>query len=290
MFARLNDGVTLQQARAEMRSIARRLELAYPKTNGQKGACVTPLEETVVGKVRPALLALLGAVGFLLLIACSNVANLLLARATGRQREIALRIAIGASRVRIVRQLLAESMVLSLAGSALGLLLAYAAVHALSVSIPEASRFTLPRYREIGIGVPVLLFTLGVSSLTAILFGLAPALQFSRPDLNGVLKEGGRGAVGVGRGSLRGVLVVSEVAISLVLLSGAGLTIRSLWNLSAVDSGFDPHNVISMTVNATGPAYQDAAKRRELFRAALDRAAGVPGVRTVSAINHRPRR
>jgi predicted permease len=287
IFARLKQGVSLDQARAEMGAIARRLEVAYPRTNAGTGASIKPLEDAVTGRIRPALTALLAAVGFLLLIACANVANLLLARATGRQREIALRIAIGASRARIVRQLLAESLVLSLAGTVCGLLIAYAAVHALAASIPEASRFTLPRYHEIGLGAPVLLFALAVSTLTAFLFGLAPALQFSRPDLSSALKEGSRGSAGT-RGSLRGALVIGEVAISLMLLSGAGLTLRSLWKLSAIDSGFDPHNLLSMTVNATAAEYKPMEKRDALFRAALERVAAIPGVRSVSAINHLP--
>jgi predicted permease len=287
IFARLKQGVSLDQARAEMADIAHHLEAAYPRTNAGTGASVRPLDEAVTGRIRPALTALLAAVGFLLLIACANVANLLLARATGRQKEIALRIAIGASRVRIVRQLLAESLVLSFAGTVCGLLLAYAAVHALAASIPEASHFTLPRYREIGLGAPVLLFALAVSTLTAFLFGLAPALQFSRPDLSSALKEGGRGSAGA-RGSLRGALVIGEVAISLMLLSGAGLTLRSLWKLSAIDSGFDPHNLLSMTVNATAAEYKPMEKRDALFRAALERVAAIPGVRSVSAINHLP--
>jgi putative ABC transport system permease protein len=288
IFARLKQGISIQQARAEMAAIARRLEIAYPKTNAGTGASLKPLEDAVAGRVRPALTALLAAVGLLLLIACANVANLLLARATGRQKEIALRIAIGASRARIVRQLLAESFVLSLAGTVCGLLIAYAAVHALTASIPEASRFTLPRYREIGLGAPVLLFAFAVSSLTAFLFGLAPALQFSRPDLSSALKEGGRGSAGLTRGLLRGALVIGEVAISLILLSGAGLTLRSLWKLTAIDSGFDAHNLLSMTVNATASEYKPMEKRYALFRAAFDRVAAIPSVRSVSAINHLP--
>jgi putative ABC transport system permease protein len=287
VFARLRDGVTLEQAQTQMSAIARRIELEYPKTNTDTGARVTPLDEATVGKIRPALLVLLAAVGFLLLIACGNVANLLLARATGRQKEIALRVAIGASRWRIVRQLLAESVALSMVGSALGLLLAYWAVHALTGAIPEASRFTLPRYHEIGIGVPVLLFTMAVSAVTAMLFGVAPALQFSRPDLNAALKEAARVSSRQG-GRLRNLLVVSEVAVSLVLLSGAGLMIRSFWNLSAVDSGFDPHNVLSMTVNVGASPYAAPEKRAQFFRETLDRVAAVPGVRTVSGINHLP--
>jgi predicted permease len=287
IFARLKPEVSIDQARAEMAAIAHRLAVEYPRTNAGTGARVTPLEEATAGRVRPALTALLAAVGFLMLIACANVANLLLARATGRQKEIALRIAIGASRARIVRQLLAESLVLSLAGTVCGLLLAYAAVGGLAASIPEASRFTLPRYHEIGLGAPVLLFALAVSTLTAFLFGLAPALQFSRPDLNSALKEGSRGSAGT-RGSLRGALVICEVAISLMLLSGAGLTLRSLWRLSAIDSGFDPHNLLSMTVNTAATEYKPMEKRDALFHATLDRIAAIPGVRAVSGINHLP--
>jgi len=287
VFARLRDGVTTQQAQTQMSAIARRIELAYPETDTDIGARVIPLDEATTGKIRPALLVLLAAVGFLLLIACANVANLLLARATGRQKEIALRIAIGASRWRIVRQLLAESAALSMAGTVLGLLLAYWAIHALTGAIPEASRFTLPRYHEIGIGVPVLLFTVAVSAFTAMLFGLAPALQSSRPDLNSALKEAARGSSRQG-GWMRSLLVVSEVAVSLVLLSGAGLMIRSFWNLSVVNSGFDPHNVLSMTVNVGSSPYAAPEKRALLFRETLDRVAAVPGVKTVSGINHLP--
>ncbi len=159
VFARLRDGVSLEQAQTQMSAIARQIELAYPETDTDIGARVIPLDEATVGKIRPALLVLLAAVGFLLLIACGNVANLLLARATGRQKEIALRVAIGASRWRIVKQLLAESAALTIVGSVLGLVLAYWAIHALTGAIPDASRFTLPRYHEIGIGLPVLLFT-----------------------------------------------------------------------------------------------------------------------------------
>jgi putative ABC transport system permease protein len=287
VFARLRDGVTLSQAQTQMSAIARRIELEYPKTNTDIGARVVPLDEATVGKIRPALLVLLAAVGFLLLIACGNVANLLLARATGRQKEIALRVAIGATRWRIVRQLLAESAALSIAGSALGLLLAYWAIHALTGAIPEASRFTLPRYREIGIGVPVLLFTVAISAVTAMLFGLAPALQSSRADLNAALKEAARGSSRQG-GRLRNLLVVSEVAVSLVLVSGAGLTIRSLWKLSMVDSGFDPHNVLSMTVNVAGSPYAAPEKHAAFFREAIARVAAVPGVQAASGINHLP--
>jgi putative ABC transport system permease protein len=183
VFARLKDGVSLEQARTEMSGIASRLQRAYPESYAvDSGARVLSLEEATVSKVKPALLALLGAVTFLLLIACANVANLLLARASGRQKEIALRLALGAARWRLLRQLLAESLTLSAAGGSLGLALASVAVHALAASIPEASRFTLPRYQELGIGAVVILFTFGVCVATGVLFGLAPALQISRLD------------------------------------------------------------------------------------------------------------
>jgi putative ABC transport system permease protein len=288
VFARLKDGVSLERASAEMSTIARHLEAAYPATNADRGAVVIPLAEVVVGKTRTALLVLLGAVMFLLLIACANVANLLLARASGRQKEIALRLALGAGRWRLVRQFLAESLLLSTVAGVLGVLLSWWAIHALAVSIPEASRFTLPRYREIGIGGVVLLFTLGISAATSILFGLAPALQFSRPDLHATLKEGGRGNSRQSRTVLRKLLVAGEVAISLMLLSGAGLMVRSLSRLGAVDPGFDPRHVLSMRVVLTGAPYAEPERRNAFYRQALDRLAAVPGVQSAGGINHLP--
>jgi len=289
VFARLQDGVTIDQAAAEMSTIARRIEQAYPETNADSGARVMPLTEVVVGQVKPALLVLLGAVAFLLLIACANLANLMLGRASRRQKEIALRLALGAGRRRLVRQLLVESVLLSAAGGALGLLLAYWSVHALSASIAEASRFTLPRYQEIGIGAAVLLFTFAVSSATGILFGLVPALQCSRPDLQAALKDGGRGTSRFSRTPLRSLLVVGEVAISLMLLSGAGLMLRSFARLGAVDAGFDPHNVLTMRVVLTGsPHGATPQTRNQFYRQVLDQVAAVPGVESVSGINHLP--
>jgi len=289
VFARLKDGVSLEQARTEMSGIASRLQRAYPESYAvDSGARVLSLEEATVSKVKPALLALFGAVAFLLLIACANVANLLLARASGRQKEIALRLALGAARWRLLRQLLAESLTLSAAGGALGLALAWAAVHALAASIPEASRFTLPRYQELGIGAVVILFTFGVCAATGVLFGLAPALQFSRLDLHGTLKEGARGSSWHAPAPLRSLLVVGEVAVSLILLAGAGLMVRSMARLSAVDAGFDPHNVLTMRVMLTGPAYGTQEKRDQVYRNLLDRVANLPGVQTAAGINHLP--
>ncbi len=288
VFARLKPGVTIQQAGTEMSTIARRLEQEWPQFLEDRGAVVLPLGEVVVGSVRPALIVLLGAVAFLLLIACANVANLLLAHASGRQKEIALRIALGAARWRLVRQLLAESLLLSSAGAAISLLLSNWAVRALTASIPEASHFTLPRYQEIGIGAVVLLFTVAVSAVTGILFGLAPALQFSRPNLHATLKEGGRGSARQTRSGIGRILVVSEVAISLMLVAGAGLMVRSFARLGAVDAGFDPHHVLTMRVVAQGPSYDKVEQRHAFFRRVLDRVAAVPGVQSASGINHLP--
>lgn len=288
VFARLKDGIALQQASSEMAVIAHRIELANPRTNEDRGASVVPLTEAVVGKTRTALLVLFGAVTFLLLIACANVANLLLARASGRQKEMALRLALGAARWRLVRQLLAESLLLSCAAGVLGVLLSWWAIHVLAVSIPEASHFTLPRYQEIGLGGVVLLFTLAISAATSVLFGLAPALQFSRPDLHATLKEGGRGNSRHSRTALGKLLVVGEVAVSLMLVAGAGLMVRSLSNLGAVDAGFDPRNVLTMRVVVTGPPYAAPEQRNAFYRQALDRIAAVPGVQSASGINHLP--
>ncbi len=289
VFARLRDGVTLGQAQAEMSTIASRLQHAFPESYGtDAGARVLSLAEVTVGRVKPALLVLLGAVTFLLLLACANVANLLLARASGRQKEMALRLALGAPRWRLVRQLLAESLTLSAAGGAVGLMLAWAAVHALAAAIPDASRFTLPRYQELGIGTVVILFTFGVCAVTGVLFGLAPALQFSRLDLQGTLKEGGRGASHRTRTIPRSLLVVGEVAVSLMLLAGAGLMARSMARLGAVDAGFDPRHVLTMRVVLSGPAYAAPEKRTRFYRQAIEQVAAVPGVESAAGINHLP--
>jgi putative ABC transport system permease protein len=285
VFARLRDGVSLEQSATEMNAVARRLELAYPQSYADLASSVVPLAEMVVRKTRTALVVLLGAVAFLLLIACANVANLLLARASGRRKEIALRLALGAARWRLVRQLLTESLLLASAAGAVGVLLAWWAIHVLTVSIPDASRFTLPRYQEIGIGAAVLLFTAGMSALTSVLFGLAPAVQFLRPDLHATLKEGGRGHLRHSRSALGRMLVAGEAAVALLLLVGAGLMVRSLARLGAVDAGFDARNVLTMRVVVTDVP---VARRTPFYRQVLDRVAAVPGVTSVSGINHLP--
>ena len=240
---RMNQGVTLAQARADMDSVARSLGAAYPDTAKDTGIVVTPLQQVMVRDVRPFLLVLLAAVGFVLLIACVNVANLLLARSTGRGREFAIRRALGASRGRVIRQLLTESVLLAVAGGALGLLLASWGTRAALAALPSA----LPRANDVQLDPRVLLFTLAISLAAGVLFGLAPALKTSRPNLHGTLKEGGRGSSGA-RYRTQNIFVIVEMALAVVLLIGAGLTIRTLVGLWIASPGFDPHNVFSFRV------------------------------------------
>jgi putative ABC transport system permease protein len=289
VFARLGDGVTLERANAAMAAIASRIERQHPDTHEGRGARVTPLDEVVAGPVRQGLVALLGAVGFLLLIACANIANLLVGRASARRKEIAIRLALGAARGRIARQLTVESLALTLAGGVAGVALAGVLLVALQSSVAEASRFTLPRMHEVGLGGAVLLLAFAVSCLTGVLFGLAPALQFTRPDLQSALKEGGRGNALPGRTPLRSLLVAGEIAVSLMLLAGAGLMIRSFARLGAVDAGFDPRNVLTMRLVLTGSQHAETPERRnQFYQRALERVAALPGVQSASGINHLP--
>jgi len=275
---RLKPGVTIQQARADMKRVTADLAAAYPDANTGIGATIMPLKEEMVGSLRPLLLVLLAAVGFVLLIACVNVANLLMVRATGRTREFAVRAALGADRGRIVRQLLTESMLLALAGGGLGLLLAAWGTKLALRNLPSA----LPRANEIGLDVRVLLFTMGASLLCGILFGLVPAIRTSKPNLHDTLKEGGRGASG-GKHRAQGIFVVSEMAMALVLLIAAGLMIRSLSALWNVNPGFDSRNVLSFGValapstKATSP---DAVRAQ--LREVQSRLASTPGVKAAS--------
>jgi predicted permease len=277
-IGRLKPGVTIEQARADMAGVASNLANAFPDADKGITAQVRPLKEQMIGHVRPLLLVLLAAVGFVLLIACVNVANLLLARSTSRTREFAVRAALGASQGRVLRQLLTESILLALAGGSLGLLLAAWGTRAALGVLPAA----LPRAEQVGLNAHVLIFTASISLIAGILFGLTPALKTSRPDLHETLKQGGRGASGT-RHRTQNVFVVVEMALALVLLTGAGLTIRSLAKLWSVDPGFNPHDVL--TFGFSLPPSMMGAKPdaiRAAFREFDDKMASVPGIRAVS--------
>jgi len=286
VVARLKPGVSLTGAAAEMKTMAARLENESQEFNKGFGDEVVPLREQLVGEVRPALLILLGAVGLVLLIACANVSNLLLARVAAREKEIALRTAVGARRLRVVRQLLTESLLLSLLGSLLGLIFAAWGLRAL-VAISPRELVTL---QGVGLNLPVLAVTLAVSLATGVLFGLAPALESTRLNLNDSLKEGGKGTAGQGARNrrLRNALVVAEVALALVLLAGAGLLIKSFVRLQAVDPGFRADGVLTMVARLPGGKYKEDRQKIDFFRQATERIRAVPGVRDVGMVNFLP--
>jgi putative ABC transport system permease protein len=275
--ARLKSGVTMQQAQSEMDGIAEALQQQYPKTNKDVRVTIGSIYSDMVNDVQPSLLVLLGAVGFVLLIACANVANLLLARAAARQKEIAIRTALGASRLRVVRQLLTESITLSVIGGALGLLLAMWGADLLLAVIPN----NVPWITEIALDRNVFGFTLAASVITGIIFGLVPALQASSPDLNETLKEGGRGSTG-GRQRARSVLVVAEVALSLVLLIGAGLMLQTFSRLRKIDAGFNPHNLLSMMLSLSPIRYSEGPKARAFFKQLEQRLAALPDLESAA--------
>jgi putative ABC transport system permease protein len=278
VIGRLRPGTTQASAQTEMDTIARRLEQQYPDTNGGQGVRLTSLHEEIVGDVRHALLVLLGAVGCVLLIACANVANLLLTRATGRQREIAIRAALGAQRFRIVRQLLTESLVLALIGGAAGLLLATWGVAALQ----EAAPTNIPRLTSITIDLPVLLFTLIVALTTGLIFGIAPSWQSASANQSDALKEGGRGGgEGVRGRRVRNLLAVVEVAVALVLLVGAGLLARSFAAIARTDLGFNPRSVLVLQIDLPGQKYTEDQRIVQFYQQLTERLAAIPGVRSV---------
>jgi putative ABC transport system permease protein len=283
-IARLRDGVTLAEAQAEMHNIAARIEQQNPVTNEGLGVKVESLHDTLTGSYRDALLILLGVVGFVLLVACVNVANLMLARATARQKEFALRAALGASRWRIMRQLLVESLLLALIGGVAGFFLSIWALRLLLTAIPGQ----LPFWMNFGIDLRVLGFTAAITLLTGLLFGAAPALQTSRVlDLNDTLKEGGRGSSGV-RSRARSVLVVTEIALSLVVLVGAGLMIQSFLRLKRVNIGLDAHNVLTANISLPRAKYKEDDQRIAFYKQLLERMRNLPGVEAASATGTLP--
>ncbi len=273
---RLKPVVTLAQAQADMDEVGRNLGAAYPEDR-DKDIAVVPLKKDLVGDVEPYLLVLFGAVGFVLLIACTNVANLLLARSTGRAREFAIRAALGASKPRMIRQLLTESILLALSGGALGLIVAVWGMQAALSILPDS----LPRAQEIGIDARVLLFTGAISLLAGILFGLLPAIKTSRPDLQATLQEAGRGTSGA-RHRAQGIFVAAEMALSLVLLIGAGLMIRSLTQLWSVSPGFNSHNVLTFGLSVPGAVGKSPDALRARFRQLHEKLHAIPGVQASS--------
>ncbi|HEX8335283.1 MAG TPA: ABC transporter permease [Pyrinomonadaceae bacterium] len=286
VYARMRPGVTVEQAQAEMEAVAAELRRQYmPNSDASNWTLLlTPLDEFVVGRIRTALWVLLGAVVFVLLIACANVANLTLARAAVRQREIAVRTALGASRWRVVRQLLTESVLLSLVGGGAGLLLAMWGVDLLL----KLNENRIPRSAEIGLDARVLLFTLGVSLLTGIVFGLAPAFQSSSVSLHDTLKEGGRsGQVGVRR-NVRNALVVAEMAFAVILLVGAGLLIRSFVQIQQVNPGFEPRGVLAVQLSLPPNKYPDRPARAAFLRQMLERVRAIPGVKSAGTTTTLP--
>ena len=273
---RLKTGVTFEQAKADMDALGQHLAEEYPEANKGTGITLIPLKQNVVGSIRPFLLMLLAAVGFVLLIACVNVANLLLARSTARTQELAIRSALGASQGRMVRQLLTESLLLALGGGGLGLLLASWGLQGALKALPAA----LPRVEEVHLDGRALLFMLGVSTLAGILFGLAPALKNSQSDLHETLKEGGRGGSGTRHRAQR-IFVVVEMALALVLLAGAGLMIRSLTKLWRVDPGFDAHNVLTFDMSFPSDIKTPEAIRAH-WRRIDDTLEAIPGIEAAS--------
>jgi len=285
VVARMKSGTTLQQAQAEMTTIATRLQQKYPSTNTSIGAVVTPLHEQVVGKIKPALLVLLGAVAFVLLIACANVANLLLARAAVRQKEMALRLALGASRARLIRQFLTESVLLASLGGGVGLLLSLAGLNVLKGFIPP----NISQAQNISIDGKVLIFTVLVSLVTGLIFGIAPALQAAHFNLNDTLKETGRDSAAGSRGNrIRGLLVISEVAVSFLLLIGAGLLINSFLRLRHVDPGFRAEKVLTMTIVLPEVRYPDRTRRASFYDELTRRVEALPGVTSAAVVTDVP--
>ena len=286
VIARLENGVTLESAGAEMKTIAERLSVQYPDNSANESAEVVPLHEHVVGAVRPALTTLLIAVGVVVLIACTNVANLLLVRASVREKEVAIRASLGARPRRLVMQMLSESLVLALVGGALGLLLAYLAIPAVQL----LGAGSIPRVADVAIDRTVLSFVLAASVLTGVIFGLVPALQLSRTGVASALKEGGRSSTGAGGRWLRSTLLVGEVALSLMLLVGAALLLRSFANLTRVDPGFDAEGVLAFQISLPPATYPDSARVQQYYNRLLSGLEAAPSVSSAAAVQTLPMR
>ncbi|HUQ81219.1 MAG TPA: ABC transporter permease [Gemmatimonadaceae bacterium] len=293
LIARLKPGVPVAAANTDLNTLAKQFVRDYPNVYGQKEplvAAATPLPDQLLGKTRPYLFALLGAVGFVLLIACVNVANLLLARGEARQKELAIRTALGASRSRLARQVLTESALYAVVGGALGVALAWWAQQLLRAAAPAS----IPRVDEVSINGGVLAFALVVTTVTGVLFGLIPALRGSRGDAIRSLRSGGKTSSQAGLGKARGVLVVSEVALAVVLLTGAGLMLRSLWRLQSIELGIKPENVLTMSVSFPEPRAalnEPAGPQRataQFYRDLIGRAGSLPGVRSAGAVGYLP--
>jgi len=284
VYGVLKPGTTMAQAQAELDTISARLTKQYPDSNAEWGMRLVPLQTSLVGDVRPALLVLLGAVALVLLIACANVASLLLARNTSRTREIAIRVTLGAGRLRLVRQMLTESVLLALTGGAAGIVLAKWGVDFLKGLAPE----NLPRLNEVSVSGTVLAFTGCVALLTGILFGLGPALQASRRDTTQNLKEGGAAGQSRSKHRAHNVLVIAEVALSLVVLIASGLLVNSFWRLTHVNPGFDPSNIVTAQISVTGPELEKEAQRRAFFDQLQERTASMPGVESAGFVSELP--
>jgi predicted permease len=287
VVARLGDGVSIEAAQADLASVMSRLVREYPETNAGRGVLVFPLRDEMVGDVRPVLLALLGAVGLVLLIACANVASLLLSRAMARGREMAVRSALGAGRSRLVRQLVTESLVLAVAGGALGVWVARLGVRVVLAAFPSNVLDDMTYLRDVSVDGRMLAFTALVALVTGIAFGLAPALHAARPNTSDLLRHGNR-ATTMGRPRLRDVLVTTEIALTVVLLVGTGLLARSIVELLRIDPGFDAEQVLVLRVALSGPAYDSALAQQRFFEQLMERARSQPGVREVGAASHVP--
>jgi len=284
VIGRLKPGVTLEQSRAEMSAITQRLKPLYPPWKKDWGVAVVPLHEQLTGAIRPQLWVLFGAVGFVLLIACANVAGLLLARMEARQREMAIRAALGAGRRRVIRQLLTESVLLSLLGGTLGLLLAGWGVRLFT----QLSADSLPRVQEVGVDSHALGFALLMSVVTGVIFGLAPALHLANPDLHGALKQAGRSSRAGSGSGLRGGLIVAEVALALMLLVGAGLLLKTLSRLQAVPAGFNPHGVLAMDISLDDREHPNGEPRALFLKQIIQRIESLPGVEAAGSATTLP--